>query len=186
MEGHEYLELKNLASAIEAYNSALRVNKRDYRAWYGLGQAYELQNQLHFAIYYFQQTLLSNPKDSRMWNAIGNCFEKMDFKDEAEKCYSRGEALEDHEGISLFQLGKMYDLMGKTKKAVACFESNLIKKQEGRVLDKETGETLLYLAYYYKNEGETEKALELANQLMAFSGIEREEGQNLIHLLNNK
>ena len=184
--GHEFLELKNLPSAIEAYNSALRVNKKDYRAWYGLGQAYELQNQLHFAIYYFQQTLLSNPKDSRMWNAIGTCFEKMECNDEAEKCFNRGESLNDHEGISLFQLGKMYDLMGKISKAVSCFEVNLNRKREGGVQDKETGETLLYLAYYYKNQGETDKALDLANQLMSFTGIEREEGQNLIHLLNNK
>ncbi len=40
--GHEYLELKNIPNAIEAYNSAVQFNKKDYRAWYGLGQAYEL------------------------------------------------------------------------------------------------------------------------------------------------
>lgn len=94
--------------------------------------------------------------------------------------------MDGHETISLFQLGKMYDLMGKIGKAVACFEGNLTRKRQTGIQDKETGETLLYLAYHYKAQGEVEKALELANQLMAFSGIEREEGQNLIRLLNNK
>lgn len=28
--GHEYLELKNVTKAIEAYNRAVRINKRDY------------------------------------------------------------------------------------------------------------------------------------------------------------
>lgn len=35
--GHEYLELKNVSSAIEAYNSCVQINKNDFRAWYGLG-----------------------------------------------------------------------------------------------------------------------------------------------------
>jgi tetratricopeptide (TPR) repeat protein len=110
----------------------------------------------------------------------------MGFKAEAEKCYERGESLNDYEGISLFQLGKMYDLMGKNKKAATCFEANLEKKRSEHLLDKETGETIIYLAHYYKNQGNTEKALELANMLLVFSGIERQEGQNLIYLLNNK
>ena len=110
----------------------------------------------------------------------------MDCFDEAEKCFKRGGSLDDHESISLFQLGKMYDLMGKVPKAVACFEGNLVRKNKEGLLDKETGETLLYLAHYYKELGEVDKAFEFANQLMGFTGIEREEGQNLIHLLNNK
>ena len=36
--GHEFVELKNLPAAIEAYRSAVDTNPRDYRAWYGLGQ----------------------------------------------------------------------------------------------------------------------------------------------------
>ena len=32
--GHEYVELKNRAAAIEAYRMAVDINPRDYRAWY--------------------------------------------------------------------------------------------------------------------------------------------------------
>lgn len=35
--GHEFLELKNVTSAIQAYNQAVKINKKDFRAWYGLG-----------------------------------------------------------------------------------------------------------------------------------------------------
>ena len=40
--GHEYVELKNTHAAIESYRRAVDVNRRDYRAWYGLGQTYEV------------------------------------------------------------------------------------------------------------------------------------------------
>jgi anaphase-promoting complex subunit 8 len=70
--GHEYVEQKNSHAAIEAYrraigmllyrtyvhtsfNPGLDVNRMDYRAWYGLGQAYELLNLLQYALHYFQR-----------------------------------------------------------------------------------------------------------------------------------
>ena len=31
------------------------VNRKDYRAWYGLGQAYELLNMHHYALHYYQR-----------------------------------------------------------------------------------------------------------------------------------
>jgi tetratricopeptide (TPR) repeat protein len=40
--GHEYVELKNTAAAVECYRRAVDANARDYRAWYGLGQTYEI------------------------------------------------------------------------------------------------------------------------------------------------
>lgn len=32
----------------------LDVNRKDYRAWYGLGQAYELLNMHQYALHYYQ------------------------------------------------------------------------------------------------------------------------------------
>ena len=73
--GHEYVEMKNSHAAIEAYRKAvgmlsslsclgrsptdrapgiIDVNRKDYRAWYGLGQAYELLNMHQYALYYYQ------------------------------------------------------------------------------------------------------------------------------------
>ena len=52
--GHEYVEMKNSHAAIEAYRCAVDVNRKDYRAWYGLGQAYELLNMHQYALHYYQ------------------------------------------------------------------------------------------------------------------------------------
>lgn len=42
----------------EAYRHAVDVNPRDYRAWYGLGQTYELVNMPYYALYYFRRCAL--------------------------------------------------------------------------------------------------------------------------------
>jgi len=148
--GHEYLEMKNIPGAIEAYSNAVEIDSKDFRAWYGLGQTYELQSMYHYALYYYTRAVMSRPKDSRMWNAMGNCYDKMEKKHEATKCYERAENCKDKEGIALHQLAKLYSIIGLENKAVSCFEESLRRKDEEQIIDKELGETLLYLAKYYK------------------------------------
>lgn len=183
--GHEYLELKNLMSAIEAYNSAVQINPKDYRAWYGLGQAYELQGYPSFAIYYFLQALSANPRDPRMWNAVSSCYNKNGKYLEATKCFEKAAGLKDNEGISIFQLGKLYDLLGNKKKAVACYEIDFERRKNQSQMDKESAEALFYMTNYYKNVGDYEKARMYARYLLDFNGPERQEGLNLIDQLSN-
>ncbi len=120
-----------------------------------------------------------------MWNALGNCYKKLDKEFASSKCLEKALVFKDHEGISLFQLGKIYDLLGFEQKAVQSFERNLIKKDEKHQVDKEFGETLLYLAMHYKNIGDNDQAIQYANRLMNFNGIEKEEAQHLIFEINN-
>lgn len=71
--GHEYLEMKNSHAAIEAYRRGIGmtileyleyfhaqvfadINKKDYRAWHGLGQAYELLDMPQYTLHYFQRS----------------------------------------------------------------------------------------------------------------------------------
>lgn len=34
---------------------AIEVNKRDYRAWYGLGQTYEILKMPFYCLYYYRK-----------------------------------------------------------------------------------------------------------------------------------
>ena len=45
------------------------VNPRDYRAWYGLGQTYELLCMPAYALHYYRSATLLRPGDARMWCA---------------------------------------------------------------------------------------------------------------------
>jgi Tfp pilus assembly protein PilF len=42
------------AAAADAYRNAVALNPRDYRAWYGLGQTYELLSMPHYALHYYR------------------------------------------------------------------------------------------------------------------------------------
>lgn len=91
--GHEYLEMSNTHAAVESYRRAVGestvawprkflsefpdVNKKDYRAWYGLGQAYSLLGMHHFAVHYFQTASVLRPGDVSIWDGLGVCYEEI-------------------------------------------------------------------------------------------------------------
>lgn len=49
----------------------------DYRAWYGLGQTYEMLHLYQYAHYYYRKAAYLRPSDARMWGAVGNCLLKL-------------------------------------------------------------------------------------------------------------
>ena len=53
----------------DAYRRAVDLNARDYRAWYGLGQTYELLHMPFYALHYYRQATQLRPHDARMWCA---------------------------------------------------------------------------------------------------------------------
>ena len=72
--GHEYVDSCNPKAAVEVYRKAIGtsgirtslfnawtnsvdINPRDYRAWYGLGQAYDLLQLPSYSIYYHQRAI---------------------------------------------------------------------------------------------------------------------------------
>lgn len=136
------MEMKNTSAAIQAYRSAwkqstslfgrvsfikstffnffsppyfrhaIEVNKRDYRAWYGLGQTYEILRMPFYCLYYYRKAhqlrcvekksyyknstkfylfflrmnaVFHRPNDSRMLVALGESYEKLSQQAEAKK-----------------------------------------------------------------------------------------------------
>jgi anaphase-promoting complex subunit 8 len=98
--GHEYIELKNLPAAVAAYRRAIGefillcaiflrasqitlintthavvdVSPRDYRAWYGLGQTYEILAMPLYSLYYYRQAQILRPDDTRMLSALATAY----------------------------------------------------------------------------------------------------------------
>lgn len=56
---------------------SIDINKKDYRGWYGLGQAYELLNMPNYSLYYYQHGAALRPYDVRMWQAMGTCYQDL-------------------------------------------------------------------------------------------------------------
>lgn len=80
------------------------MNRRDYRAWYGLGQTYEILKMPFYGLYYYKQAQLLRPHDSRMVLALGEAYEKQDKIQDALKCYYKACNVGDIEGMALLKL----------------------------------------------------------------------------------
>jgi len=136
--GHEYVEMKNSHAAIEAYRRAVDVNRKDYRAWYGLGQAYELLNMHQYALHYYQHAtalrfvlalhldyqslifIIHSPYDVRLWQAQGASYQEMGRLREAIECLKRALLGADANEIAIaLKLARLHSDLDETADAVA-------------------------------------------------------------------
>ena len=93
----------------------INADPADYKAWYGLGQAYEILELPSFAIYYFRRACEIQPYDYRMWNAMAKCYEGLNLINDAIESYKKAEVNQDENGLSIFNLGRLYDKESKFK-----------------------------------------------------------------------
>jgi len=60
---------KRRRARAEAYRRAVDLNPRDYRAWYGLGQTYELLHMPFYALHYFRRATQARILPAPPWAA---------------------------------------------------------------------------------------------------------------------
>ncbi|KAJ1448430.1 hypothetical protein M885DRAFT_471139 [Pelagophyceae sp. CCMP2097] len=180
--GHEFIEMKNTAAAIEAYRRAVDVNARDYRAWYGLGQTYEILNMHFYALYYYRKAARLRPLDARMWIAIAQCHEKLHRVDDAIKGYERAAANDDDaDGHATLRLAKLHRARHDGDAAAACYQRYVDARdaQSPDVVDS-TAEALLFLAQRHKQKSQFQEAQAKLARLLDFSGPEKLEAQAML------
>lgn len=122
--GHEYLEMKNMDKALQAYLYAISINKRDCRAWIGLGNTIETlmsgpnvsSPSYERCLYYYSQVSKYRPKDHIMFIAMGSVFEKMGEMNMAINCVKRA----GQEGLC--KLAKLYEIKGMRKEADEAYQ----------------------------------------------------------------
>ena len=166
--GHEYVELDNMPAAIAAYTKAYEANPRDFRALYGLGRAFEMSKMPYHAIIYYRNAVTMNPSDTRMWMALGECYEELMERENAIKCYQRAVCNVDSDGIAIYKLAKLYKEEGDEDRAAFCFENYTEKyvEDEEAAKKEEAKEAILFLAQYFRNKNNLDKAEIYAQRLM--------------------
>jgi len=81
------------------------INMRDYRAWHGLGQIYELVKLPNYALFYFTHARDLRPRDYNMLVSLGEMFERADRIFEALACYYKA-LFYDTDGTIMLKLSK--------------------------------------------------------------------------------
>jgi anaphase-promoting complex subunit 8 len=101
----------------------IEVNNRDYRSWYGLGQAYEVMKYTSDAIYYYQKATDLRPQDGRMWKALASCYSTLKQDKEAENYNRRAEACDRRSNKSeMIQIARIFERRGKMGVAIDFYQ----------------------------------------------------------------
>ncbi|KAL8140764.1 hypothetical protein V2J09_006785 [Rumex salicifolius] len=180
--GHEFVEIKNTAAAVDAYRRAVDINPCDYRAWYGLGQAYEMMMMPIYALYYFRRSVLIQPNDARLWIAMAHCYENDQLRmfEEAIKCYKRAANYQDAEAIAINRLAKLHNELGRNSEAAFYYKKDLERMEDEERESSNMVDALSFLANYYKNQKKYEEAEVYCTRLMDYPGPEKETAKNLL------
>lgn len=182
--------MKNTPAAIDAYRTAVNVNQRDYRAWYGLGQTYEMLNLHFYALFYYRRAMTLRPEDARMWCAMAQCYDFMDRKTEALKCYEKAHRCGDHEQVALPKLAKLHKDLGDRRRAAAYYDQ--IRARSGQDARRPTGglsteavEALKFLMVFHREEGNLSECEACAAHLLDTSGPEKDEAKAMLRDLRS-
>jgi anaphase-promoting complex subunit 8 len=110
---------------MEAYRRAVQVSPTDFRAWYGLGQTYELLNMNLYALYYYKQAAQLRPYDARMWCAVGSTYVQLQRTDDAILAFERAVQQNDSDGVATQKLAALYSQEGRNEDAAKCYMRHL-------------------------------------------------------------
>ncbi|KAI4371024.1 hypothetical protein MLD38_019302 [Melastoma candidum] len=186
--GHEYIEMKNIAAAIEAYRRAVDLSPCDYRAWYGLGQAYEILTMPFYALYYFRKSVFLQPRDSRLWIAMAQCYESEQLRmlEMAIKCYKRAVSCNDREAIALNKLGNLHRELGRNEEAAFFFKRDLERMDAEEREGPNMIEALMFLATHCRDQHKFEEAEVYCTRYLEYNGPENEKAKSLLRGIRSK
>lgn len=83
--GHEYFESEEYEKAQTYYRNALRMDRRHYKAWYGLGMVNTSYGKEQMAEYHFQKAVEINPSNLAMLCALAAAQERTNKTEESFK-----------------------------------------------------------------------------------------------------
>mmetsp|Transcript_12484 Transcript_12484/g.18171 ORF Transcript_12484/g.18171 Transcript_12484/m.18171 type:complete len:153 (+) Transcript_12484:2-460(+) len=131
---------------------------------------------------------------------MGGCYLGLERRGDAIRSYERAVTNHDAEGIATLKLAMLYREDGKNEKAARCYLRHLELRYQSQVfqtapkagisnsietvissinVDEPEAESLLYLAYYYRDHDEFDMATLCCSRLLDYPGPEKEEGKAL-------
>jgi len=106
---------------VQCYRNAVDLSPSDYRAWYGLGQTYEMLHLYQYSLYYYKKAAALKPGDARMWSAVGSQYVRLGAKKDAMLTFERAMNCGDSEGVATRELARLYRDEGRLEDAANCY-----------------------------------------------------------------
>lgn len=175
--GHENMELQNISKAISCYQQAIDLSENEYRAWYGLGQAYELLRMPNQALIHYKKAATLRPADSRMWCAVGSCFEVLKKHQMAIRAFERGME-NDNEFIAAIRLAELY--MNEKNYEASLHYNKIIFSNKAQVEEKDYYKACISMANIYQELGKQKEAAHFSRKALESESVEREEAKTIL------
>lgn len=148
--GQEYIVLEDPINAKQFFEIALILDKRNYNAWWGLGNIHYKQEKYEKAIEYFQRAVMVHPYNSLFYTYLGMAFNCRRIYGESLKHFDLALDLDEKNYLCRFQKANV--LFQLEQYDLALIELEKLKL----VLPKETPVFIL-MAKIYKKIGRMDK-----------------------------
>ena len=107
--------MKKTEEAIKAYRSAINLDRTDPRAWYGLGQLYEILKLPNISLENYLEAHKLKPHDTRITIALADTYEKLEWFDQALTYYRRAG------GAGLNKLAPLLEKLNQKEEALTAY-----------------------------------------------------------------
>lgn len=146
------------------------MNRREYRAWYGLGQAYDSIKMPRFSLHYFKMAQKCRPNDSRVLVALGEMYAKFDKNTNALKCYQRACDVGDIDCIAVLRIADLYNSMNNIASALPAYLSYC--ENENIITDKASlCRAFKILSTYFQSISNYERATYYAYRCLKYDEV---------------
>ncbi|KAF7683953.1 Anaphase-promoting complex subunit 8 [Astathelohania contejeani] len=155
--GHEYVDLKNINGAIQAYNRSIRYNQSDYRAWFGMAQVYNTLKLYEYSLFYYNKALELNNQDAFIWSSVGKLLCHSKKYEDALQCFKCVVDLGDHEGYLL--IADLYKNEKKYVASVKYYEKYVYEIiSAGKEITESINNIFSFLSEYFNKVGNKKKS----------------------------
>jgi len=127
-QGVNYSLNQKLDDAMDLFNLALDIDKKNYLIYFYLGNVYVDKAKLDIAQYYYKKSIEINPKFHHAYNYLGLAYSYLSKGEKAIDCWQQSIALQPKDEFALTNLGKAFIQAKQYQKALetlnAAYEIN--------------------------------------------------------------
>jgi protein O-GlcNAc transferase len=125
INGANLLSRKKIDASILAFKRAIFYDPKMAGAYFNLGLAYQVQNNLPEAVKNFKIAVKLNPKDFEALNLLGHSYNLWRKPEEAFKCFKKSVSIKPDYAPALTNLGYSYMKLGKVNRALNCYQKSI-------------------------------------------------------------
>ena len=137
------LETSDNLGAIEAFQTAIQLNKTFQAAWGNLGNALQKEGRLEEAMQAQKKVLKLDPDNPIAYMNIGNIYRDLGKLDQAVESTLQSLKLKPDNPDANMSLGRIYRLLGRSDQALSCLK----KANEAWKKNEKTGMALAEILY---------------------------------------